>query len=134
MRTLVHNGSKPALTLFAQRMTDDRFDEDEKTSWLRTHVIDRRNDLQLLLTMEQLIPNLPAELATYAEEVLFDYRPEDWYRPHKTHSPPLRSDLEWDGQQTLIRIGETTLAKQTLDPRLRTAVELTLKELRDRER
>ena len=63
-------------------------------------------------------------------EVLFDYRPAEWYAPAAVSTPPPRRAASAEARLELRAIGELVLRQGGLDDTLRTAVERTLDELR----
>jgi hypothetical protein len=86
---VVDNGSRPALDLFEKKLGDGAHADDEKVSWMRADVLTHRNDVALLESCERILKGaLPDPLKSELIDVLFDYRPGEWFRPGLSYSPP----------------------------------------------
>jgi hypothetical protein len=86
---LLDNGSPAAIALFERKLADPSHDEDSKTGWLRSDVLEHRNDLLLLEACERLLADpLSPSTQVALVEVLFDYRPAEWFPPSASHSAP----------------------------------------------
>jgi hypothetical protein len=81
IRTLIEIGSKPALDLFATRAADPGVDPVLVQGWMRDPLLRRRRDPAVLAMCLDLLkrPDFASELKNSLVEVLFDYRPRDWY-------------------------------------------------------
>lgn len=130
VEALVENGGEPALRLFEKKMADTRHGRDEKIAWLRTEVLPHRDDPPLLNACERLLAGaLPQDLRPHLVEVLFDYRPDEWYRPASVSTPPDRSKASAEAREALRRIGELALRTVRLSDEQRAAVKKTLAEV-----
>ncbi len=128
--TLVVNGGEPALAVLEKKFADAQFDADEKLSWMRRSIVEHRNDVPVLLMCERLLAGaLPVDLRPALVEVLFDYRPAEWYRPASVFHPPDRAGAGPEAKAALRRIGKLALESVSLTARQREAVKLTLEEI-----
>ncbi|MGK3963817.1 hypothetical protein WMF38_06520 [Sorangium sp. So ce118] len=128
---LIENGSPLALALFEKKMADPRHEEGDKIAWMRSRILPHRNDAPLLEACERLLQGgLPKHLRPALVEVLFDYRPGEWYRPASIHSPPDRRKAAPEALGVLRRIGERSLKSIPLSETQRKAVEATLEEIK----
>jgi hypothetical protein len=119
--TLLDNGSPPAVELFKGKMVDPSHDDDNKVAWLRTRVLRHRNDLPLLIVCEQLLQGKLAEhLQPHLVDVLFDYRPAEWFRPSSTASAPPLQAASTEALEQLIKTAATalTMVRLTQEQRL----------------
>jgi hypothetical protein len=131
MVALVENGSRPALELFAKKLTSRSYPEDEKAAWMHSTVLAHRNDLALLETCERLLKGrLPPALRRTVIESLFDYRPEAWCLPAVCASPPPLRTAAQPSLAAVSRIGQALLAASRLDDVERTAIQRRLEEVR----
>jgi hypothetical protein len=86
---VIENSSPPALALFVARLLDPAHDETDKLEWLRQEVLTHRLNLELLRACrEALARGLGPPLDRALVEVIFDYRPVEWYRPATLREPP----------------------------------------------
>jgi len=128
--TLIDNGSPPALALFEKKMLDPAHEDNDKVAWMRTRILSHRNDVALLETCERLLRALPEHLRPLLVEVLFDYRPGEWFRPATGASAPPLESASRPALELLIRIGTAALTSAPLTAEQRAAVELRLQEAR----
>lgn len=129
---LCENASRPALDLLEKKMADPAHEEDERISWMRTSILPRRNSLAIIECSERMLSgSLPESLRPALVEVLFDYKPDEWYTPAVNVSPPDRSHLGPSGRVALRRVGEYVLKNVKLSREQRDAVEKVLKELEE---
>lgn len=127
IKVLVENGSKPALELFERKLLDPAHEDEEKVSWMRADVLTHRNQVPLLESCERLIKGqLADQLKSELVDVLFDYRPDEWFRPGSTDSAPPPTSSP-DAQKVLRRIGQYALDSFKLTSRQRAAVQAALK-------
>ena len=107
---LVCNGSETAIALLEKKMTDPRHGEEDKLDWMRSSILTHRNDLTLLHGCERMLAgNLSPKLKVSLVEVLFDYRPAEWYRPSGVLRPPDRRLASPPALAQLQRIGDYAL-------------------------
>lgn len=130
---IVRNGTEPALALLEKKMADPEHTDDHKINWMRSRMLPYRNDLPLLESCERILKGkMPESLRPRLVEVLFDWRPEEWYGEHKVKTPPPREEMTAQARLKLLEIGEYALEEVELDDRQKHAVETTLDQLRDR--
>ena len=128
---LAANGSAPAMALFEKKMADPKHEDDDKIGWMRSSILVHRDDVLLLRSCARMLAGvLPAELRPELIEVLFDYRPMEWYTPAAVYTPPDRSQASPEARSELRKIGELALKSIPLTPRQRKAIEDTLKGLK----
>ncbi|HET9959409.1 MAG TPA: hypothetical protein VFQ61_33190 [Polyangiaceae bacterium] len=126
---LVENGSPPALNLLESKLADPAHEDQDKISWFRTTILCHRNDLELLLMCERALGHgLPASLRPALVEVLFDYRPEEWFRPVSSYSPPPLANASTAALLRLQQLGFYALQSVNLDSNQRQAVGVRLRE------
>ncbi len=124
------NGSPQGLAIFEKSMQDPRHTESLRQDWLRQYVLIHRNDEPLLDSSDRLLKSpLTASLKNDLLDVLFDYRPEDWYAPHTIAPPPRRGAPPRPARDKLRVIA--AYAKASLAPTIarKAAIEKTLAEL-----
>jgi hypothetical protein len=117
---LIENGSAPALDLFARKMGDPAHEDDDKIAWMRTRVVAHRNDVGLLEVCERLLlGSMPEHLAPVLVEVLFDYRPDEWFRPTSNVSVPALESASRETLDALLKVGivALTMVRLTADQR-----------------
>jgi hypothetical protein len=128
MLRLAENGSPPALGLVARKLVDTSVPMDHRRYWLRRHAILHRDNPVLLAAFQRMIAgSIEAELRPYVVEILFDYRPKEWYSPHdEPKRLPSRAAASRQALELLRAIGRRALAELTLPPGLdeRIAAEL----------
>jgi hypothetical protein len=121
VRALVDNDTEASIGVLEQKLADPRFEPDEKRAWLRLEVIRHRNSPHVLRAADRLVragrdPVLRMDLV----EVLFDYRPAEWYTPAVSASPPPLSAYTPEARALASGLGRWVLA--TLEPPQRTRV------------
>ena len=126
---LIENGSRPALELFERKMADPVHEDDDKIAWMRTRVLGHRNDVALLETCHRLMQGkLPERLQPLLVEVLFDYRPAEWFRPTSSASAPPLESASRDALDRLLEIGVVALTMVRLSDEQRSVVKLRLQD------
>lgn len=127
IQVLIQNGSKAALDLLERKFLDPAHANEDKVSWMRADLLTHRNDVPLLESCERLIKGPLADaLKPDLVDVLFDYRPGEWFRPGSTDwYPPHTSSPE--ARRVLGRIAQYALDRLTLTTRQRAAVTAALK-------
>ena len=133
---LVANGSTQAIALLEKKLADPAHDEGEKISWMRSDMLSHRNDVSLLEACERLLTDaLPENLRPFLVDALFDYRPEEWFKPAKSYAaPPLQTASRATLDQ-LLRVGAVVLAMVRLSDERMSVVKLRLQDastVRDR--
>ena len=127
---LVDNGSEPALRLLEQKLADPRHGADDKVGWMRTDMLRHRNDLPLLQMSERLLNGrLPSRLRPALVEVLFDYRPGEWFKPGAGVSPPPLASAAAPARLHLHKLGNLALRTVALNAEQKAAVRQRLREL-----
>ena len=130
IKAVVENGDETALAVLEKKMFDKTHDDLDKIGWMRSNIITHRNDAPLLQSCRRLIEGTWKKfLKIKLVEVLFDYRPEEWYTPHVFYSPPERREADATARKELRRIGDYAMGNLLLSPELKTRVLETLKEL-----
>jgi len=127
---LVENASAPALGLFEQKLHDRGHDDADKIAWMRADVLTHRHVSALLETCDRLLASaLPVPLKSTLVDVLFDYRPAEWFRPGSSYEPPPLAHYSPEARSLLERIGRRVLAGPGLTDRQRAAVRAMLDSL-----
>lgn len=127
---LLCNGSEPALGVFAQLLTNTDHEEGYKLAWLRSDLLAHRDDVRVLRMSDKLLQGgLPEPLERSLLEVLFNYRPGEWYRPANPSSPPDRALAQPDALHLLRDIGGAGLGRLPDDDPLRATVEAELESI-----
>ena len=127
---LVDNGSEPALRLLEQKLADPRHGVDDKLGWMRTDMLRHRNDLPLLQASERLLAGrLPRRLRPALVEVLFDFRPGEWFKPGNAVSPPPLASASEPARVQLRKVGNLALRSVALNAAQKAAVTQRLREL-----
>ncbi|MHC4416896.1 MAG: hypothetical protein ACYS0G_16640 [Planctomycetota bacterium] len=129
--TLVENGTEDALRLLERTLADPAHQHEEKIAWMRTDILEHRNDVALLESCERMLrTSLPANLRPQLVEVLFDYKPAVWYRPAVVSTPPSRREASPEARERLRTIGRLALDNVELTDEQRKAVESVLEQLK----
>jgi hypothetical protein len=128
---LVANGDIAAIALLAKKLLDPAHADDEKISWMRTDILTHRNDLALLQACDQLLrgKQFRKNLRPPLVEVLFDYRPGEWFKPASSYSAPPLESASAAARTELQAIGELALRTVALSPSQREAVRLKLQHI-----
>jgi hypothetical protein len=131
IEAIIENGSEPALTLLEQKMLDPRQMEQDIIAWMHTNILIHRNDLPLLRSCERMLAGgLPEKLRLALGDVLFDYRPTEWFPDNIEIRPPDRRQAGSEALAQLRKIGEYALKNILMKARLRKAVMDTLEEIK----
>ena len=129
IEALVENQSDPALELLERKFADPSHDRDNRILWMREFLLVRRNDLPLLLSCERMMTSsLPEEMKSELVDVLFDYKPDEWFMPEAPPVPPPRERISEEAGEVLRRIGEYALQNLTLAVSQRRAIWKVVKE------
>lgn len=130
IKALVENSTEPAMEILEKKIAEPRFEDDDKIAWMRSYFVPHRDDYQLLKSFERMLTGKMAEhLKPYLVEVIFDYRPAEWYRPASTANPPDRSKIGQAQRDELKRIGDIALRLPGLTDTQSEAVRKTLEEI-----
>jgi hypothetical protein len=130
VEALCINQSSPAMTLLEQKFTNPAEQADQKIAWMQQLILPRRNDEPLLKCCERILTaGQPKDAQVELVEVLFDYRPEKWYRGCEAPKPPLRPLATSAAKEVMRRIAEFGLNKMTLPPDLQVKVKSELETL-----
>lgn len=133
IEAIVKNGSEPAIALLEKKMFDPKHDEEDKLDWMRSSILSHRNDFILLKGCERmLLGGLTENLRIALIEVLFDYRPQEWFPPSVVIKAPDRRQATREALDQLRTIGEFALNKMRLKEDLRKKVEKTLEEIKEK--
>ncbi len=129
---LLDNGSAPAIALFEKKMLDVRFPETERRYWLTACVLQHRNDLPLLQACERLLASrLEEPYRLLLVDVLFDYKPDEWYGAGHWYRPPLRGKATIEALKQLDTLGRKVLQNKPLSRLQRQQVQLVLREVEE---
>jgi len=133
MTTLAANSSDPAIRLFEQKIADTDHDEGDRTVWLRTEYLTRRNDIPILHSYKRMIVDgvVPSDMRYVALESLCSYDPQ-WYLACTKPEPPLRLLASSEAKKILRKIIDY-VQRQPLSRELRMAVETVSMEIGDGE-
>lgn len=127
---LAENGSPPALELLERKFADPAHEDDFKQAWMRRSVFTHRNQAGMLATCGRLFEKgLPDHLRGDLVDVVFDYKPGEWYRPAVSFNPPPWSSYSASARAQMRRLGDYVLKNLKLTARQKQAVEDTLKAL-----
>lgn len=119
IRQISENGSDPAIALLEKKLTSRDFEEEDRAWWIRRHVLGLRDNVTMLnACMRMLQGSLEEALRPGLVEVLFDYQPKAWYRPHDVPAAPDRSNASREALELLYLIGQSAQAELELDPAL----------------
>ena len=130
IEAMVNNGSPAAIELLEKKMADPSHEDDDKIGWMRSSILTHRNDAVLLRGCRRMLSGpLPAQLRPALVEVLFDYRPQEWFRPAAVFKPPDREQATPEARAELRKLGEYVLKAIALSDTQKRAVEATLKNL-----
>ena len=130
IRAVIANGTPEALTVFEKNLQDPRH-QDDRDSWLLFDVLTHRNDLHLLQSIERLLTSpLEPRLRLLLVDVVFDYRPDDWYGPHIIPAPPPRAKASREALRQLRRVGELALSLTDTTKTQRAQITKVLEETR----
>ncbi len=129
IRALVQNQSQPALSLLEEAFASRAFSDELVISWFRDPVLQHRQDLKLLTSLEQMLKAglLTAKRKAALVEVIFEYRPLDWYiSTDKPPIPPKRSELTEAARRRLRSIADMAAKDRLIDPVRRVEIEIEL--------
>lgn len=129
IRALVQNQSPPALSLLEEAFSSSAFSDELVISWFRDPVLQHRQDLKLLTSLERMLKagRLTAKRKASLVEVIFDYRPLDWYiSTDKPPIPPRRSELTEAARRRLRSIADMAAKERLIDQGRRAEIETEL--------
>jgi hypothetical protein len=130
IEALTENGSKPALELLERKFTDPAHENDFKQSWMRSSILTHRNDTGLLQTCERMLAGgMPEELRGDLVDVLFDYKPGEWYRPAVSYNPPGLSSYTSSARAQMRRLGDYATQNLKLTRQQQEAIRNMLEQL-----
>ena len=130
IKMLVHNRSGPALELLGKKLATGAHEDQYKIYWMRSFMIEARNDPTMLEICERLITGTLSEnLKPYLVEILFDYRPREWYRSVAPPNVPVRAQAPRESLLRLQTIGRYALKHVALTKTQREAAEKCLEEI-----
>jgi hypothetical protein len=124
------NRSAPALTFFETKMADERQEIECRTIWLRDQMLRQRNDLEVLRSCERMVTQgtVPPPIPPLVVEALCDYHP-DWYLACKKPKPPPRLLASDESKEVLRRICRFADGNLSLEPPIKAALEVTMREI-----
>lgn len=126
---LVENGSPAALDLFERKMADPSHEDNDKVGWLRSGVLKHRNDALLLEKCGHLLDGMVSEyLQTELVDILFDYRPDEWFCAGDVPAaPPLQAATQ-EALSKLVEVGIVALTMIRLSDERRAVVSRRMEE------
>lgn len=126
---LLDNGSPPALDLFETKMSDPSHEDNDKVGWLRSGVLKHRNDALLLEKCGHLLDGKLSEyLQTELVDILFDYRPDEWFCAGDVPAaPPLQAATQ-EALSQLNQVGIVALTMVRLSDERRVVVKQRMEE------
>lgn len=112
------NATDPALVLFAQMVLHEGHPQSLRISWLRRHLLPRRDHERILRMCRFLLEQQPPQqlsppLQQHLLDVLYDFQPQAWYKSCVHPEPPPRAAASADARALLRQIADhalTTLA------------------------
>lgn len=129
---LLDNGSAPAIALFEKKLLDTRFPETERRYWLTACVLQHRNDLPLLEGCDRLLASrLEEPYRLLLVDVLFNYKPDEWYGARHWYKPPPRAKASIEALRQIDILGRKVLQNQPLSSLQRRQVQLVLREVEE---
>lgn len=130
---LCENATTQAAALLEKGLRDETFIEADRVGWLRAYFIEHRNAPALLAMAQRVIKGEGGQareaIRMAMVDVVFDFRPTEWYTPHSTPKVPARALAKEEARKTLRATGEWAKGNLTLTPVRKLAVEKTLAEL-----
>lgn len=130
IKVLLANGNAEAISLLEKKFTDTTHDDAEKIAWMRMDILRHRNDLLVLQACQRLLEGKLAEsLRSDLVDVLFDYKPQHWYRPAVHASPPELNTASQAALDALHTLAIYSLNRINLSQEQRTAVKKRLEEI-----
>jgi hypothetical protein len=112
---VLDNGSEPAIALFERKMKDNGFPKTEREYWLTAAVLQHRNDLPLLQACARLLDSgLEEPYRLLLIDVLFDYKPDDWYGAGHWYKPRPRKGATPEALKELRALAQKALKTQPL--------------------
>ena len=130
VEAIVENGDPRALAVLESKFADPDHEEDDKLAWMQSSILTHRNDLALLEMCHRLLAGtLPPDLRPSLVEVLYDYQPERWFRPHQLLTPPDRATATPAALAQMRQTAALVLSSVALNGEQKAAVERTLEEI-----
>jgi hypothetical protein len=124
------NGSAPALALLERKMADVGHPDDDKQVWMVTGIMMHRNEPLMLESCDRMLRGgIPENLRPLLVEVIFDYRPTEWFRPATVLVPPDRKLAGPEARERLRRMGAFALQSVALTDAQKDVVRRVLREL-----
>lgn len=123
---LVRNQSRPAMDLLAESLASDSFDDNLVFWWFHGPMLERRQDVPLLMMAERLLRSgdLSEPRSSALVESLFDYRPTSWYvATEQPPKPPRREKLGESARVILRSIADDALKSGLIDEDRRARIE-----------
>jgi hypothetical protein len=125
------NRSRPALDLFERMMNDARHEDGYKYYWLRTCLLQQRNDPEVLKCCERMVIDSSIDPLWHEPvlEALFDFDPT-WYLTCRKPRPPLRVLAGDEAKDSIERLAKRGLGrKDYVNTELPLRMKLALKEI-----
>lgn len=126
VQALFENDTPASMSMFEQMMQSPSNSNEEKTFWLKTYAVPRRDNLPFLQAAERMLGgSMDETLKIELVRVIFDYS-ANWYPPRNMPKPPNPEAIQPDAKIVLRSVGESALSMKKLSDSLRAAVERRL--------
>ena len=129
-QAIIENQSAPALALLEKKLADPGHDFEQRITILRNYLLPMRNDQPLLEMAERVLrSNSPSDLKFALLEVLFDYKPTQWYRGCEVPKPPPRLAASPAAKDVIRRIVQHAVASLVPPPSVEGQLRVVEREL-----
>jgi hypothetical protein len=129
MEGAVANGSPQAMLLLERKLADEEQPEEDRVHWIHCYILENRNDPGVLEGCQRMLAGgVPVRFRSMIVDVVFDYRPVEWFRPASPCKPPERAQAGPEARQLLRSIAGAALA-MGVNPAQKLAIEKTLREI-----
>ena len=127
VQALCENRSDSALGLLEEMFLSQKYRSESKQTWMRQIIFVRRDNMRILASAERLIRGrLPESLRSDLIDVLYDYRPEEWYIGTVIPSLPTGNAISEEASAIRQRIAEYALSSMNLSVRQREILQKSL--------
>lgn len=128
VQALCASRSGSAIGLLEEMFLSQQYSSGSKQTWMRQIIFELRDNKVILQSAERLIRGqLPESLRSDLIDVLYDYRPQEWYIGTVIPSPPTGKALSEEARATRQRIAEYALSHMNLSDRQRQTLQKSLK-------
>lgn len=125
---LLDNGSAAAIDVLEHALLSNAYREDYVVAWLRDPLLRHRQDLPALQMCSRLLASdWSSTLKGVLVDVLFEYRPDEWYRHDTTPpAPPPRAALTEPARALLLDMARAARGQRLLGRQRYNAAEAEL--------